>query len=229
MRKADKCYQCYYCNKFFIRPERQKRHTENCSEIPRVIYNFNHQNLISYQDKFNAKGDVLFVIYFDFETIAPTYNCLDPEQKKMFVVLFVMTTLNYFTREQITYVGPNLIKMLKDMVFEFSKRKHENSIGKMFSIESALVKKTLLKWFIKKFKQQFDKINPMKKLRYETENPVDWKKDKCVICKFPLKIQPTNFKTPDDNMSFVDFVIRYEHKFLRNIYTEKEIRDSHHV
>ena len=30
-------------------------------------------------------------------------------------------------------------------------------------------------------------------------------------------------------MSFGDFVIRYEHKFLRNIYTDEQIRDSHHV
>ena len=30
-------------------------------------------------------------------------------------------------------------------------------------------------------------------------------------------------------MSFGDFVIRYEHKFLRNIYTEKQINDSEHV
>ena len=30
-------------------------------------------------------------------------------------------------------------------------------------------------------------------------------------------------------MSFRDFVIRYEHKFLRNIYTEEQIKDYHHV
>ena len=30
-------------------------------------------------------------------------------------------------------------------------------------------------------------------------------------------------------MSFGDFVIRYEHKFLRNIYTEKKNDDSHHI
>ena len=30
-------------------------------------------------------------------------------------------------------------------------------------------------------------------------------------------------------MSFGDFVIRYEHKFLRNIYTKEQIKDSHHV
>ena len=34
---------------------------------------------------------------------------------------------------------------------------------------------------------------------------------------------------PDDEMSFGDFVIPCEHKFLRNIYIEKEIKDSDHV
>ena len=64
---------------------RQKRHMANCSGKPGVVYNFSNQNLISH-----AKEDVPFVIYFDFETTAPTDNCLDPEQKKMFVVLYVM-------------------------------------------------------------------------------------------------------------------------------------------
>ena len=30
-------------------------------------------------------------------------------------------------------------------------------------------------------------------------------------------------------MPFGDFVICYEHKLLRNIYTEKQMKDSHHV
>ena len=94
--------------------------------------------------------------------------------------------LTSFTREQITCIDQSLIKMLKDMAFEVAKRRCKNSIGQMFSIESALVKKTLLKWFNQKFKCQFDKINPIKKLRYESENLINWKKDKCVICKFPI-------------------------------------------
>ena len=52
---------------------------------------------------------------------------------------------------------------------------------------------------------------------------------KCVPCKFPVKFQPTNFKIQDDEMPFGEFVIRYEHKFLRNIHTEKEINDSEHI
>ena len=30
-------------------------------------------------------------------------------------------------------------------------------------------------------------------------------------------------------MSFGDFAIRYEHKFLRNIYTNKQIQESYHI
>ena len=51
----------------------------NCSGRPGFVYNFNNQNLISYEDNFHAKGDFPFIVYFDFETFAPTDNCLDPE------------------------------------------------------------------------------------------------------------------------------------------------------
>ena len=98
---------------------------ENFSGRPGVVYNFNNENLISYQDNFLAQGDIPFIVYFDFEITAPTDNCLDLEQKKMFVISYVMivafhpelkldriiiqrsfvhsveqlTSLDYFTRE----------------------------------------------------------------------------------------------------------------------------------
>ena len=53
-------------------------------------------------------------------------------------------------------------------------------------------------------------------------------KDNCVICKFPTKLEPTKFKTPDDEMSFGDFTIRYKHN-LRNIYTDQQIKDSDYL
>ena len=84
------CYECYYCRNFFLRQERQKRHMENCSGVPGVIYNFNTQSLISFEDNFHAKGDLPFVIYFNFETTTPTDNCFDPEQKTIAVVSYVM-------------------------------------------------------------------------------------------------------------------------------------------
>ena len=59
LSRAHKCYQCYCRNKFFILKLRQKRHMENFSGRPEVVYNFNNQNLISYQDNFRAKGDII--------------------------------------------------------------------------------------------------------------------------------------------------------------------------
>ena len=66
-KRAYSCYECYYCRKFFLKKGRHKRHMENCAGAPVVIYNFNTKNLISFQDNFHAKGDLPFVLYFDFE------------------------------------------------------------------------------------------------------------------------------------------------------------------
>ena len=43
-----------------------------------------------------------------------------------------LTSLNYFTQEQIKFLDNDLIKMLKDMVFDVSKRKCKNTMGKCF-------------------------------------------------------------------------------------------------
>ena len=82
MKQANKSYQCYYYNKFFIRSDKHQSHINNCSRAPGEVHNFNNQNLIRYQNNIHAKGDIPFVIYFDFETTAPTDNCFDPKQKK---------------------------------------------------------------------------------------------------------------------------------------------------
>ena len=128
-----------------------------------------------------------------------------------------LSNLDYLSREQIAFIERYLIDMLKDAACEVSKRKCKSSLGQMFSIESAMVKKTPLKWSNLKFKHQFHKIDLIAKMRYQAKNKVDWKKNKCVICKFPMKLEPTNYLTADCQMSFGDFIIRYEHKFLRNI------------
>ena len=44
-----------------------------------------------------------------------------------------------------------------------------------------------------------------------------------------MKLEPTNYMTPDNEMTFGDFIIRYEHKFLRNIYTTEQIEQSDHI
>ena len=45
----------------------------------------------------------------------------------------------------------------------------------------------------------------------------------------PPTVEQTNVKTPDDEMTYGDFVIRFEHKFVRNIYTSEQIKESYHL
>ena len=66
-------------------------------------------------------------------------------------------------------------------------------------------------------------------MRFEIQNPINSKENKCVICKFPLKLEPTNYLTPDNEMTFGDFIIRFEDKFLRNIYTIEQIESSDQI
>ena len=129
---------------------------------------------------FMQKVTCLFVIYFDFETRAPTDNCFDPKQKTMFVVSYVMivafhpelkldkiiiqrsyvhaieqlTSLEYFSQDQMKCINKYLAIQLKDIAFEVSKRKFKKTMWQMFCVECALLKKTLLEWFNRKFKSQ---------------------------------------------------------------------------
>ena len=166
-------YQCYYCNTFFARPDKHKRHMEHCSAFPGIDYNFNNQNLATFEDNLDYKGNLPVVVYIDFETTASTDSCFDPEQKKMFVVSYVLilafhpkskinrviiqrsfgyfleqlTTINYLTNDQTPFVNINLIKQLKDCALEVSRKKCKNALAQMFSVELYLVKQAVLSCF----------------------------------------------------------------------------------
>ena len=66
----------------------------------------------------------------------------------------------------------------------------------MFSIETAFVKKTLLRWFDTKIKY---------KNQFERENPINWQTEECVGCNYLLKIDPLSLYVPNHSMSYGDF------------------------
>ena len=134
-----------------------------------------------------------------------------------------LSNIDSLTREQIGFIDSYLIHMLKDCANEVSRRQCKNSLGQMFSVESALVKKTLLKWFNAKFKRTFIVIDPITKMRFEAANKIDWQKERCVISKFPMKLEPTSSQRSDSTMTYGDFVIRFEHTFLQNIFSEQQL------
>ena len=250
-RRAYTIYKCYYCNKFFRQKNKKDHHLKICSGKPGVVYNFCLQTLTSFEDNYSAIGDVPFSIYFDFETTSPTDSeWLDPEDKKMFVMSYViivafhphfnsdrilvqrsfchskeqLTSVNYLTREQFTFKTPELIKQLYDQALHVSKKTSNNTLRVMFGTELAFVKKTLLAWFNKKVSAPFKRLDDNIIKKYEQENPFCWSQERdCVICNMPLRPIFSSPEKPNSKMYYGDYIIRYEYKFLRNMYSQEQL------
>ena len=138
-------------------------------------------------------------------------------------------SLNYFSDDQIKFINLEIIRQLKDIAFDVSKRECKNTMGQMFCIETALVKKTLLAWFNKKYKIQFVELSSFSKMINEKKNLMNWRSDKRLICNMPLRVEPTSYLTNDEEITYGNFITRYEHKFIRNIYMLNQIKESHHL
>ena len=111
-----------------------------------------------------------------------------------------------------------------DQALHVSKRTTKNALGTMFGIELAFVKKTLLAWFNKKVSSPFKRLEQAVIQKYEKENPFCWSQErKCVICKLPMRTLITSPSHPDSEMDYGDYIVRYEYKFLRNIYSQDQL------
>ena len=84
-------WQCYFSSNYYARKDKFDRHFENCTGRPDYVYNFNTQNLLTFKENLEYKGDIPLVTYIDFETTVPTDECLDPENRKMFAVSYVIS------------------------------------------------------------------------------------------------------------------------------------------
>ena len=99
----------------------------------------------------------------------------------------------------------------------------------MFNVELKFVSDILLKWFNTKVKSKYLEIDPFTKLNYQRENPIFRQNGKCAICRFPLSIKVKGLEYNESDMSYLDFTIRKEHVFLRNIYDIADIQKSKNI
>ena len=207
---------------------------------------------MTFEENLKFKRDIPLTAYIDFETTAPTDDCLDPETKKMnavsYVIIFAfhpnldlkrviiersfgqslekLTTIDYLTTEQLKYKDLTTLKQLRDYVISVASKNNKIAISEMFSTELKFASDCLIQWFNLKFKKQNLELSNEKRRDYETENPIDWENDNCKICNFPLHVNPTTFDVEKEKMSYGDFIIKKEHKFLRNIFSKKELMSS---
>ena len=157
---------------------------------------------------------VAFHPHFNFERILVQRSVSHSKEE--------LTSVNYLTREQFAFKTPELIKY--DQALHVSKRTTKNALGVMFGIELAFVKKTLLAWFNKNVSAPFKQLEQAVIKKYEQENPFCWSQERdCVICKMPLRPIFSSPARPDSKMYYGDYIVRYEYKFLRNIYSQEQL------
>ena len=241
-------FQCYFCGKFWTRQSKLAMHMKNCLGKPGFVYNFQTRNLLTYEENIKFKRDVPLTTYIDFETTAPTDCCLDPESNKMNVVSYViilafhpklqlpriiiersfghslekLCQIDYLTSEQLKYGDVITVKQLRDCALAVHKKTNVVAMSEMFCTEIKFATNCVLKWYHAKYKNL--ELSLESKNEFEKENPIDWEDGECVLCRFPLEVNPTTCE--NEKMSYGDFIIKKEHMFLRNIFSEEELLKS---
>lgn len=72
-------------------------------------------------------------------------------------------------------------------------------------------------------------IDLCRKIAYEVKNLINLGKYKCYICIFPIQINAKGLHVPKPQMNYTDFYVRFQHNFLRNIYSREELASSIHL
>ena len=246
--KSTCAFQCYFCGKFWTRQTKLATHMKNCLGKPGFVYNFQTRNLLTFEENIKFKRDVPLTTYIDFETTAPTDCCLDPESNKMNVVSYViilafhpklqlpriiiersfghslekLCQIDYLTSEQLKYGDVITVKQLRDCALAVHKKTNVIAMSEMFCTEIKFATNCVLKWYHAKYKNL--ELSLQSKNEFEKENPIDWEDGECVLCRFPLEANPTTCE--NEKMSYGDFIIKKEHMFLRNIFSEEELKSS---
>ena len=173
-------FQCFYCWKYYRRKNMWERHLQNYTGHPGFVYNFNTRTLLTCEEHLRYKCDIPMTAYINFETTAPTDDCLNLENRKMFAVSYViifafhpnlqldcviiersfghspaqLCSLNYLTNEQLKFRNITILKQFRDCALSVSTKTRKIAISEMFTTESKFAGDCLMRWFNAKFKSQ---------------------------------------------------------------------------
>ena len=93
----------------------------------------------------------------------------------------------------------------------------------MFNIELKFACDILMCWFNEKFKKPQTNLDNQEAVDYRRLFPI-MPNTKCVICDFAIEVDPKGVEYKENDMSYLDFLIRKEYAFLRNIFDEADLK-----
>ena len=246
---ANTLYKCYYCNEFWVVKSKYEKHLRNCGKKPGVIYNFNLKNVVTFEENLKYIGDLPFSVYADFETTAPTADHLSPDNKEMFAVSYSLlfewhpnlnlprqmivrgynhsleelSDMTYLTAEQLALKNQTTTHQLQDCLVNVHAKRRKNALAEKFNIELKFACDILMRWFRQKIQKNVvfnDESTNFKRL-----NPIT-SDTECVIYNFPLSTSVKGLEYKENKMSYLDFLIRKEYAFLKNIFDEDDLKQS---
>ena len=182
-----------------MRKDKYRRHIQNCTGITGILYNFDTQNLITFEDNLKYKGDFPFVAYYVFKTTDPTDFYLDPENREMlpvsYIIIFAfypnlqldriiierpfghnlskLANVGYLNRDMLSFADLLTMKQLRDCATKVNKKNSRQAIAEMLTTELKFSGDCLMKWSEKKFKFKNLEKDLNKKIAYDKNNPVD--------------------------------------------------------
>lgn len=129
-----------------------------------------------------------------------------------------LAELRYLTRKQLKFEDEKTMLQLKYYALAVYARKSKIVISEMFTTELKFAAACLLKRRNAKLKSKYLELSNSVKRKRKIENSIDWLHNRCCIFPSPLEINATKFDVDNETLSYVDFIIFKEHKFLRNIF-----------
>ena len=197
-------------------------------------------------------GDLPFSAYTDFETTAPAADYLCPENNKMFAVSYsivfawhpklnlprqcVVRGFNHsidqledmihLTDEQLALRKQTTVEQLRDAVIAVHEKKSKNAIAELFNVELKFTCDLLTTWFNYKIKNLA--VTGVSRHLYNRQNAIT-AESKCKICHFPINVFPKGLSFKQNEMYYLDFLIRKEHSFIRNIFSKEELKNSKNI
>ena len=139
-------------------------------------------------------GDLLFIVYFDFET---TTGDSETDDKKMYVISYCqihafqpslnlekivifrslqqnfekMMCLNHFSQEHIPFFDQVTMRQVKDPALSVLSREKTTSLSEFLALELKFTIDTFVKWFNAKFKQKFLELSDFQKQTFVGKIP----------------------------------------------------------
>ena len=136
-----------------------------------------------------------------------------------------LSDMSYLSSEQLAMRNQITARQLQDCILNVHSKKSKNSIAEMFNIKLKFACDILMIWFNEKFKKQRTHLSNSDISRYRRVNPITTD-TKCAICDFALEVDPKGLHFKENDMSCLDFLIKKEYAFLKNIFDEDELKKS---